>query len=373
MKKCAIVNYWWADGHGAVLTAVALAHLVENNGFVPVLIKTTTSISSHESEKGRNFKFAEKYVQCTHRNYQTIGDFKDLNEEFDTFILGSDQVFRLEWVPDTWFFNGIDYKKNMIAVAASFGIDKINNSKSRIKCVSQYLNRFNAISVRELDALDVYKKYFGYKKDVKVVIDPVFLVKKEFYGFLSADGEIEEANTDYIFFYILDKNDAAIALAKELEEKYECKVVWETFETSPENFLLYIEHAKMVVTDSFHGSCFSIIYNKPFYCIYNEKRGVSRINSLKEIFDIEEGVFIDYKHIRDESFDVPYIDYTEVNQILDAWRDDGIKWIRKALLHPFKKPYLPKWMDALHVFALKTCNRMVGKILKLKRRLKNND
>lgn len=368
-KNCAIVNYWWGDGHGAVLTAVALAELVRQCGYTPWLIKTPTGKNGEwdNLEDGRNYKFASKHVKCKEEKYRTYEDFKKLNEDFDTFILGSDQVFRLEWVPDEWFFNAIRYSKNLIAVSASFGIDKINNSKSRIRCVSRYLDRFNAISLREEEGIDVYKKYFGEKKDLKWVIDPVYLVDKSFYEsmILDMDSEIEP----FLFFYFLDRNEKAEQIAEDMRKKYNCNIIWENTDTTIEEFLYYMSRCKMVVTDSFHGSSFSVIFNKPFYCFLNEKRGIARIEALKEMCGLDEAIFISYDKVQNVDFAEPKIDYDRVNKNLESVRQFGREWIERAIMQPHQKPKVWTLADRINVLYCRVCNKAVGYIRKIKKRL----
>ena len=368
-KKCAIVNYWWSDGHGAVLTAVALAEIVRQCGYTPWLIKTPTGKNGEwdNLEEGRNYKFASKYVNCAELKYRTYEDYKKLNDDFDTFILGSDQVFRLEWVPDEWFFNAIKYNKNLIAVSASFGINKINNSKSRIRCVSRYLDRFNAISLREKDGINVYKKYFGERENLAWVIDPVYLVDKKFYeSMISEEGKEEEP---FLFFYFLDRNEKAERAAEELQRKYNCKIVWETPDTTAEDFLYYMSRCKMVVTDSFHGSSFSVIFNKPFYCLLNEKRGIARIESLKELCGLDDAVFVSYENIENVDFAEPNIDYERVNKNLEEVRRFGREWIKTAVVQPYKKPAVGILADEINVSYCRACNKTVGYIRKIKRHL----
>lgn len=371
-KKCAIVNYWWGDGHGAVLTAVALAELVRQCGFTPWLIKTPTGKNGEweNLEGGRNYKFASKCVNCSKLKYRTYKDYKRLNKYFDTFILGSDQVFRIEWVPDEWFFNAIKYNKNLIAVSASFGINKINNSKSRIQCVSRYLDRFNAISLREEDGIGVYKKYFGEREELAWVIDPVYLVDRNFYESMISD--INKEEEVFLFFYFLDRNDKAEKLAENLQRKYNCKVIWETSDTTAEEFLYYVSRSRLVITDSFHGSSFSIIFNKPFYCILNEKRGVARIEALKELCGLDDSVFVTYGNIWNVDFAVPQIDFERVNKNLERARQFGREWIKEAVENPRQKPQVGALADAIDVFYCRVCNKTVGYIRKMKKYLSRN-
>ena len=369
-KRCAIINYWWADGHGAVLTAFALSKLLEQNGYMPTLIKTTIGgMTNEECEKGRNYQFAKRYVKCTTKNYITPQEYRSLNEEYDHFILGSDQVFRLEWLPEEWFYYYIDYTKNIIAVSASFGIDKINNSRSRIKGIGLYLARFNAISLRENDGRQVYENNFGIRKDLETIMDPVFLVSRSIYDEIIPK-EISVDTKEFIFVYVLDWNAEIEEFVKLLGERYGVHIIKETSDTVSEEFLYYIKNCKIVVTDSFHGSCFSIIYNKPFYCFYNVMRGISRINTLKEKFGLSDNLFIQYGQKNLWKTDVPQIDYDIVNKIIEEERSRGSKWIINNLKEPKDKKYKLWIIDRMQIKCARIQIKIVGKYRKIKRTIK---
>lgn len=368
-KRCGIVNYWWSYGHGAALTAFALSKVLSEQGFYPCLITTPTKNYDKKCEDGINYHFIKEHVECTTVTYTKYSDYKKLNNQFDHFILGSDQVFRLEWIPDEWMFNMIDYRKNILAVSASFGIDKINNSKSRIKGASYYLSRFNAISLRELDGIEVYKKYFSDKKELEVIIDPVFLVEPEVYSQI-IDEEANIRESDYVFFYILDYNNEIDAIKKKIEKNHKIKIVQSNPELKIEDFLYYMKNSRMIVTDSFHGICFAIIFNKPFYCIYNPYRGISRMDSLGKLFELEKEIFIDYNEAKKCDFVQPIIDYDKINAIIDKERKKGIKWIVTNLQSPTIKRKRNYCSDRLKINYIRLNNWVVGRHIRIKKHMK---
>lgn len=115
-----IINYWYCNDHGAILTAYALQNLLFDNGISNRLINTCPD-SYHEERKGGISEIFEyKHLVTTNReNFNS----KNLNKMFRTFCVGSDQVFNSKWVPNEWFLNFADEEVNKVAVAASFGDD----------------------------------------------------------------------------------------------------------------------------------------------------------------------------------------------------------------------------------------------------------
>ena len=145
-KRCAIINYWWSwqDAHGASLTALALYKLIEELGYDPCLVMTVfKGMSVERCIHGRHFRFIEKYARHTEKNYQTEKDYEELNDEFEHFIVGSDQVLRVEWVPDEWFLYPIRNDKNKIIMSGSFGGTSLKASELRIQQTAKYLKTFS--------------------------------------------------------------------------------------------------------------------------------------------------------------------------------------------------------------------------------------
>lgn len=336
-KKCAIFNYWWAwrDAHGASLTALALYKLIEELGYDPCLIMTVYGGESVERcKQGRHFRFIQKYVIYTEKNYRTGEEYEELNNQFEHFIVGSDQVLRVEWVPDEWFLYSIQGDKNKIIMSGSFGGNTLAASEKRIGRVAKYLEDFSAVSVREKDGIEVYNRYFGHRDDLEWIMDPVFLINPDFYYELmdnrSKQNDLSNYEKDIILFYILDTTSETIKLREKIAEMYDVIIVDDSEELMAEDFLYILANCKMVVTDSFHGMCFSVILNKPFYCIYNKLRGTSRINTIRKVFNLEDNV-LEFECIDTCDFKVPEIDYTNINKIIEKERQRGRNWLKQKL------------------------------------------
>ena len=217
------------------------------------------------------------------------------------YIVGSDQVWRQEFVPmlDDYFLGFIPEADPVrrIAYAASFGVDPIDIAPERTALYSELLRRFVAISVRESLAVQLLKQRFG--ATAQWVLDPTMLFTKEEY--IDQLGLREEPSGE-VFAYMLTHTPHKEELARQIAEShhttYHLFAPWrhwmergqglEACILPPvERWLEGILNAQCVVTDSFHGVAFSLIFGKPFVAIVNNHGGCSRFDTLIKLFDLE--------------------------------------------------------------------------------------
>ncbi len=263
---------------------------------------------------------------------------------FDTFIVGSDQIWRPRYIhTPTYFLDFLEgYSKKRIAYAASFGTDTINEFKPKMrkKCQAAAL-RFDAISVREDVGVDLCKNHFGV--DAKHVLDPTFLVSKDDYLNLIDENEQEEYK-NILTCYNLDNNlkkeliiDKIASALNLTPLKISPKASWrdkskdvnDCVYPSISTWLKGFRDAKFVVTDSFHGTVFAIIFNKPFVSIVNLKRGASRFTSLLKIFNLESRLISSMEELTDEH--LKGIDYDAVNKIKEQWLQKSMDFLKSSL------------------------------------------
>lgn len=262
--------------------------------------------------------FVLKYI-----NHKYIKDFsfKNINK-YDSIIVGSDQVWRpiYNWgVLDKMFLSFIPpkHKIKRIAYATSFGSSEWEYSDEQTSLCKNLIQNFNAVSTREIDGVDLCRKYLN-RADAVTVLDPTLLLDIEDYLKLCEDVPTEKDNV--LFAYILDKDCNTmvqlerIAKAKELKLKLvsadsDCSL-------SVEGWLAMFRDAKMVITDSFHGTVFSIIFNKEFYSICNTSRGNSRFNSLLSQFKLQDRLFNDVKSINLNSNQINWININNIKSTL---------------------------------------------------------
>lgn len=235
--------------------------------------------------------FYNKYIKHTDAIYQV----KDLRKyiDFDIFVVGSDQVWRKSIANkylSTMFF---DYLIDKPCIAYSVSLGSANNelTDKDVDKLGVLYKRFVAVSVRERSALDLFDSY-NWKSPAAVhTLDPTMLLNKEDYKVLIENGNTKKYNAK-LFCYILDRTKEKeekikeISMTKNLIPFYFS--IKGTKNVSVEQWLRLFHDAEYVITDSYHGLIFSIIFNKPFFLFKNELRGNARFDSVYEILDITD-------------------------------------------------------------------------------------
>lgn len=229
-------------------------------------------------------------------------------EKYDVVIVGSDQTWRPMYSPNigNFFLDFLGDKTiKRVAYASSFGVDEWEFTEEQTRYCAPLAQKFDAISVREDSGVPLCKKYLGV--DAMHVLDPTLLLERSAYEALFAGKDIQKKNG--ICTYILDdapwkkqvldyvqkqimlpcyKNNSH---RKDLSE-FTLNKIDDYRLPSVESWIKGFADAEFVITDSFHGTVFSIIFNKPFICLLNKDRGVSRFYSLSNIFLIKNS-FLD--------------------------------------------------------------------------------
>lgn len=266
-------------------------------------------------------------------------------KKFDVVIVGSDQVWRRDYSPkiENFFLDFLENNNQIkkIAYAASFGLELWQFSKNEDILIKNLMKKFNYISVREDSAVDLCKKFLNL--DVGHVLDPTLLLtKNDYMKFVNSDVECGG-----VFSYILDNNEVIMqkveGVCKILNKKnficmpkshYKHKLLVDDLEDfvypKIEEWITSFYKADYVITDSFHGTVFSIIFNKPFISLCNNERGAARFKSVLKIFNLEDRL-IDTQQLIDMSIIAKPIDYDLINIQLDKLRSISINNLGDAL------------------------------------------
>ena len=337
-KDFAIINWWWADDHGAILTAYALQQFITECGYSSELLKCWKNYSEEKRKQGISNKFSSKYMSISDEEYSTYQDlFEKSNNEkimskYVAFITGSDQVFRAEWVPDSWFLTFVN-GKGKIALSASFGKNDFTCPDSnRYNRIRKSIESFDFLSVREDEGVSLCKRYFN--REALWILDLVFLVDDILYHNLADTIAIN--GSDYIFCYVRDINTNVTSMINRIADEHKCQPVYCSESMEIEEFLFYIKHSKMIITDSYHGLCFSIIFNKDFLCILNVLRGKSRFESLARQLGLPHKNFVEEKDIMLIN-NLKTINYYPIIQTLNANRTKDRELLKKVLCDIYKK------------------------------------
>lgn len=333
-----ITNWWFVNNRGAILTNYALNEMVKSLGYNALTINYVTPFERKNFSTGFAKEFAEKYLQRT-RWINTKNDLTKLNEDIGTFICGSDQIFR--YFPCKvhgmlYYFPWVDADINkLISYSASFAVHKFEADKNQTTLVKHYLNRFDYHSVREYDGVDIMRDTFNI--DCQQVLDPVFCIDKQKYLDL-AEKSTDKLKEDFIAYYIMWPTKENLKIVEHIKKLNGVKkAVHLNPPMSVENWLWYIINAKFIVTDSFHATCFSMIFNKQFAAIPREIEYPSRFKSLDELSGLHSRFFYNNKSILTDKNLLTPIDYTEYNKKIAIEKDRSIEWLKKAITTPKTK------------------------------------
>jgi len=265
---------------------------------------------------------------------------------FDAYIVGSDQVWRPRYSPclTNYFLDFVESERNVkkIAYAASFGVDNWEFTEEQTRECARLAKQFDAISVREDSAVDLCKRYF----DVKAthLLDPTMLLNKEIYTSIFAKERISQSPRN-LLTYILDKSAEKDRIINNVARKYNLKPfsvmprrgfsepgrkdIQDCVLPSVEEWIRGFMDAQFVITDSFHGTVFSILFNKPFISIANKNRGLTRFTSLLKLFQLEDRlIFSSNNFIPDR---LKEIDWDKLNAILKVEKDKSIYFLNDYL------------------------------------------
>lgn len=287
-------------------------------------------------------RFIDRNVELTRRIY--IDQIEEIETEyqFDAYVVGSDQVWLDYYCPNSFldFVRRPSVKR--IAYAASCGKRSFFDDENKLTKCRELAQKFIGISVREesLQKLCKEKLYV----DAKWVLDPTMLLTETEYRDASTPSKTDEP---IIFSYILDQCEYKRNIIKEIADKFQLPTIEgnakqyyvknakvhieDCVYPSVDDWLNNMLRAKFVVTDSFHGTVFSILFNKPFLTIGNASRGMWRFKSLLKMFDLNSRLIEEMQAINIDDFLSEEINYERVNRILDSKRRDSLDFLANCL------------------------------------------
>lgn len=254
--------------------------------FDPVII----ALTRHE-----NIYFIKNHVKLKEIN-QSYQELKE--EDYDFLVVNSDQTWANVTPPNYLLDYGYlrfaeKWKVPKFVYGASFPFYSWTFSKQFNIQASNLLKNFSGISVREKQTVYLAMENLGVKPEF--VLDPTLLIDKKYYLDLIKDyNQTFNFELNFLCVYQLDNNiqiEQFIRLAA-LNLKLEIHTVNINKNYYIEDFLKCINNSQAVITDSFHGTIFSIIFEKPFISFINSRRGNTRFISLKEVFKINDRIIM---------------------------------------------------------------------------------
>lgn len=250
----------------------------------------------------------------------------------DALLVGSDQVWRAKYNGDHLedmylrFAEGLQLKR--VAYAASFGIDQWEYSDEQTQVCARLAQQMDAISVREPSAVALCKDHLGV--GACCVLDPTLLLDATDYESLitSPANDVEP----YLAVYCLDLTPAKRAFVDQLAHERGLQARYFSAgwfaDVTVEEWLAMFSRSSMVVTDSFHGTVFSILFKKEFYTLCNPDRGNARILGLLSQLDLEGRLVSDTEPVEPEGLG---INWEDVYSRLQALRDKSFDFLSSTL------------------------------------------
>jgi hypothetical protein len=260
--------------------------------------------------------------------------FKEIGEhDFDILMVNSDQTWRRHC--DKFFYDiaFLNFSKNWntpkFVYGASLGMDYWEYTKQEEEIAKSLIKNFSGISVREKGSIKLIEKHLLIKP--KFVLDPTLLIDKKYYLKLINNFTIDAIqDNNFIFVYTITNSIKLNNFLKNISERYNYKIYKIVVNSinQIQKFIYGIYKSKAVITDSFHGTIFSIIFNKPFISFVYKERGKERFNSLKEVFNLNNRIY-NY----DSSPDITLLD-TPLNinkKILNSLKKKSIYFLKSNL------------------------------------------
>jgi len=370
MAKVGILTFHCADNFGAVLQAYALMRSIKKRGmdveiidFCPLEIvhPYTQFVNFRYSLKERgilrtikdamvrwidyraikrrrmNFKaFRDQYFILSSRAYRTRESLIRDKPIYDFYITGSDQV----WNPDfskylegTYFLDFVEKPATKISYAASIA-RKINDDDVDAKYFKKYIGDFEYISVREKSSKEFVSKYANC--EVAVTLDPTLLLVQDEWNEIIPD---ESPRFKYVLVYDIFRDPVTVGVSNLIAKELNCKIIsyslkkgfinwYRSFSAdNPAQFLGLVRNAEFVITNSFHGTIFSVIFNKPFFTIPHPTRGNRMIDLLNDLH-LDDRIISRIEDVKDRDRNISFEDaYGKLSQL----KAQSIHFLEKSL------------------------------------------
>ena len=385
MKKVGIVSCYFKNNYGSMLQAYATQKILDNYDIPNETIKVDNNVDFKKGKRKYyttqlfNFKFIQskfgmikmivdkkrmpslgKNIATRNRKYKEFRNeirlskdsvtydelSKMANENYSNVVVGSDQL----WLPvnvvaDYYTLNWVHNNVNKISYSTSFGISKIPSKYD--EQYKSFLSRIDHVSVREESGKKILD---NYGIDSKVVCDPTILLSKEEWDQEAVKERI--IKDKYILCYFLGNNIEHRKFAEKLKKATGYKIVSlnhadeyvkysdqfadiAPYDIGPREWIDLIKNAEYVCTDSFHGTVFSLIFNKMFFDFrrYSENNKMStntRIDSLLDLAGVSKQRILTGKENVEDVLKYE-IDYDVVNKKLDMFRQESRQWLLDSL------------------------------------------
>ena len=286
-KRVGVVSLPYGRNVGNLMVKFTMFKKLEELGFNATLISPKDKFDGFETDSS----FFDKIMTC--HIFYVNNNFSEIKEsDFDYLMVNSDQTWN--FYNYKYFYNvallkfAENWKVKKFIYGTSWGKYEWYYNKSDENLFKNLLKNFTGLSFREKGSLKLIEDNLGLKSFF--VLDPTLLFDKQYYlEQIKYFKSSFYSNEKFIFVYQLDENPILTKTLLNACEKFNLKINYLELNNRNyvENFIYGINNCQAVITDSFHGTVFSIIFDKPFLSFSNSKRGIARFDSLKEVFDLK--------------------------------------------------------------------------------------
>lgn len=334
--KIAILTHPLGANYGGILQAFALSTYLKGLGhevivlnrqtnlpYLKRLIKSTLIALHHPRYNNPKYKhllaFVNQYISYT-KPLNTDAQMTSLirSNKIDAVIVGSDQVWRTGFAMGygyNYFLDFVPFDVWKLSYAASFGLSEWEYSKEQTAQIKTLVSKFKSVSVREDEGVQLCLDNLGIKAEH--VLDPTMLLRAEDYESITSKRLISE---DYVFVYWLGSDDEKQKAIKNANINSKTIIDISLRGAEPlmpiQDWLSYIKYADHVVTDSFHGCVFSILFQKQFSICANKSGGNGRLNSLFTMLDVNPATDVNNNLVSQRLRKFRNISYDFINKSL---------------------------------------------------------
>ena len=283
-KRIGVISVRHEVNIGNNLLKYAIFIKLSELGFIPYIIGTHWN----------NYNIS--FINRTTNLIIIKNNFSEIKQnDYDILMVNSDQTWRRfdEHFYDYAFLNFTkNWKIKKFIYGASLGFDYWTLTPDDEKIAKYLLKNFNGISVREKDSIELIKKHIGVHP--LLVLDPTLLIDKKYYlNLIKYYKSNNTINNKYIFIYSIGKNNNMKTFMKEsnLKLNYTIYEYYLNNKSTIEEFIYHMTKCSAVITNSYHGTIFSILFNKPFVTFCNKNGEYQRFLTLEYLFGIEKRIF----------------------------------------------------------------------------------
>lgn len=344
------VGWWDSKNYGSSLTCYAMNRTLQKMGKSVVMLEHPGMKPGENLEFSFGMQFARKFYTCSKITNEK--NFQRFNHACDTFLVGSDQLWNWWCNKDMgtgyFFLDFVNGSHKKIAYAASFGSDQTAYPENLRLRIGYLMSRFDSVSVREESGVEVCAQEFNIA--ASWVLDPVFLCDMESYREVIALSNKSE-DAPYLFAYILDPTEDKLNLIRYTAEKlnlpYRIAIdalgnqerIRTLLQNDPnilvdlriEDWLWYMGNCSYVVTDSFHGFSFSVIFKKPMIAYLNAYRGKARFDSITSATGLRDRLVGSFEEAKERALWSVSVDFDAVEERMKEKIEFSKAWLRSAL------------------------------------------